>query len=97
MKESIEQVARDASEKAGCQPKIAADLIDRTIYECGFRAGVNFAQQWYSVEDVEVGKTILLKNDLGDVSTGYFTNGSFVIDAEMASKKIVEWRNIELK
>ena len=48
---TIEQAAKESSEKAGYNPKIASDIIGKTVYECAFKAGVIFSQRWIPVEE----------------------------------------------
>ena len=63
---TIEQAAKESSEKAGYNPKIASDIIGKTVYECAFKAGVMFSQRWIPVSEelpTEFEKQILVKNE----------------------------------
>lgn len=48
---TIEQAAKENSEKAGYNPKIASDIVGKTVYECAFKAGVIFSQRWIPVSE----------------------------------------------
>lgn len=48
---TIEQAAKESSEKAGYNPKIAYDIVGKIVYECAFKAGVIFSQRWIPIEE----------------------------------------------
>lgn len=82
---------------------------ERSIYYesntyCDFKAGVEFAQQWISVEDGDelpaVGETVLLKFDNNEehVTTGVYIK-SFHGDCayQESGEQCTHWRPIERK
>lgn len=82
---------------------------ERSIYYesnpyCDFKAGVEFAQQWISVEDDDelpaVGETVLLKFDNNEehVTTGVYIK-SFHGDCayQESGEQCTHWRPIERK
>jgi hypothetical protein len=103
MKKTIEKAARESSIKAGYQPKIAADVIGQTVYECGFIAGAEFAQRWISVEDElpensDNDRDFLVKQSNGRIFLARnFRNNRFWSLSFTEIKDITHWRLIELK
>ena len=99
---TIEQAAKESSEKAGYNPKIASDIVGKTVYECAFKAGVIFAQRFipFTEEQPNHHQKILVKDSISE-SISY---GQFSQDLEwfhchkstnvLRKSDIVSWRPI---
>lgn len=94
----INEAAKDYSKS-----KSSAEVF-RCAHETDFKAGVEFAQRWISVEEElpENGDFVLVKTDNGCVTTAYLhgIKSGFVTygeDAYIVFGVITHWRPIELK
>ena len=83
--ETIEEGLEEAYQKAG----------KNAYFGNGFKAGVEFAQRWISVEDElpEESDFVLVKTGSGCITTAYFHQE----DSYFTSGIITHWRPIELK
>ena len=95
---TIEEAAKDYSKS-----KSSAEVF-RCAHETDFKAGVEFAQRWISVEDElpEIGDIFLVKTDNGCITTAYLhgIKSGFITygeDAYIEFGTITHWRPIELK
>jgi len=95
---TIEQEAREYAEKVTLNTG-----SDRTKRENAFKAGVEFAQQWISIDDElpemhngNSSENVLVKTQEGDVLIGYlYINGWFANSQYPC--EITHWRSITKK
>ena len=75
----------------------AKEFSEKSVWACpiSFKAGVEFAQRWISVEDElpEESDFVLVKTGSGCITTAYFHQE----DSYFTSGIITHWRPIELK
>jgi len=98
---TIEQAAKDYARNIWKKGRYYA--LPKKYSELDFKAGVEFSQQWISVDDElpEIGQRVLLRAKTGYVKTRTIKSDDFdsgkVLHVYHGKNKVTHWRPIEWK
>ena len=90
---TVSEAAKEYAEKAVPQFETPESVILTKAYNIGFAAGVEFAQQWHSVDD-ELPRSsglVVIKDEYNIINSAFYEDGRFI----GAFSTVKYWRPIE--